>query len=581
MAIKLFGFTIGRDEVVEETPPAVQSFTLPDNDDAAATIAQSAAAYGQYYDLDGNIKNEIELISKYREMALYPEAELAVDDIVNEAIIMNDRGKPPVSIVLDRVDVKESIKTKIRDEFEEVIKLLDFNDYAYDIFRRWYVDGRLYYHIMIDTTKPKNGIYELRPIDPRQIKKIREVKDISNQTAKTITAPSSIEYFMFNPAGIKGGGQGLKIAKDSICYVHSGILNSNKTLILSHLHKAIKPLNQLRMLEDATVIYRISRAPERRIFYIDVGNLPKMKAEQYLKGIMNQYKNKIVYDAQTGEVRDDRKFMSMLEDYWLPRREGGRGTEITTLPGGTNLGEIEDIIYFQKKLYKALGIPISRMEPEGTFSLGRATEITRDEVKFSKFISRLRKRFSLLFDNLLKTQLRLRGVLTEEDWILIKDDIQYNFINDSHFSELKLTEMMREKLEIVQTMDEYIGKYYSNEWVRKNILGQTDEDIEVIAAQIKKEEKEGEEDGVGIDPEEMPMQQAPPPPAAAPPPPPGPSAAPKPDQPIAAEKIHGQSAKVLNLYNDSSVLEDADDVEEIFEEVVSEEGNGHEREQES
>ena len=564
MAIKLFGFTIGRDAEEDQLPTSVQSFTLPDNDDAAATIASSAGAYGQYVDLDGNVKNEAELITKYREMALYPEAELAIDDIVNEAIIMDGSGKPPVSIILDHAPLSSDIKKKIRDEFDNLISLLDFNDYAYDIFRRWYIDGRLYYHVMIDTKKPKQGIYELRPIDPRQIKKVREVKDPKQTNTAQITAPEAIEYFIFNPQGMQGTGQGVKIAPDSIAYVHSGILNSARSMVLSHLHKAIKPLNQLRMLEDATVIYRISRAPERRIFYIDVGNLPKLKAEQYLKGIMNQYKNKIVYDATTGEIRDDRKFMSMLEDYWLPRREGGRGTEITTLPGGTNLGEIEDIIYFQKKLYKSLGIPVSRLEPEGTFSLGRATEINRDEVKFTKFISRIRKRFSLLFDNLLETQLRLKGVLTKEDWMLIKDDVQYRFVNDSHFAELKLTEMLREKLEIVVSMEEYIGKYYSNEWVRKNVLGQSDEDIAVIQAQIDKENSEGEEgdggeEGEGgggfsgglddLDSEISPEESLP--------------------------------AKVVPLYSDeTSILESVDEVKDILEEVI-EEGNGNGREQES
>ena len=561
MAIKLFGFTIGREE---EEPNSVQSFTLPDNEDAAALVSSSAAsAYGQYVDLEGNVKNEAELITKYREMAMYPEAELAVDDIVNESIIMNDRGKPPISVVLDRLNVSDSIKSKIRDEFKEIITLLDFNDYAYDIFRRWYIDGRLYFHIMIDAANPKKGIYELRPIDPRQIKKIREIKDLSTQQPQILTAPTAIEYFIFNPNGIQGPGTGIKIAPDSICYVHSGLLNSARTLILSHLHKAIKPLNQLRMLEDATVIYRVSRAPERRVFYIDVGNLPKIKAEQYLKGIMNQYKNKIVYDAATGEIRDDRKFMSMLEDYWLPRREGGRGTEITTLPGGTNLGEIEDIVYFQKKLYKSLGIPVSRMEPEGTFTLGRATEITRDEVKFSKFISRLRKRFTLLFDSLLETQLRLKGILTEEDWILIKDDIQYNFVNDAHFAELKLTEMMREKLEIVQTMDEYIGKYYSHEWVRKNILGQTDEDIENMKDQIKKEEEEGEDEDLGGEDD---LGTAP---AAAPPPPAGKTPQENPPQ-VAPQPVAAQydPPKAVPLK----------EVQTILEEIVEEGSSGNERE---
>jgi len=436
-------------------------------------------------------------------MAMNPEVELAVDDIINEAVI-TEQGKSPVAISLGDIDIPDPIKQKISDEFSEILRLMSFDEYAYDIFKKWYVDGRLYYHIMIDTKNPKDGIQELRGIDPRQIKKAREIKGKKLQNDKLISLPRNVtEYYIYYPGGIakrvSGMGapdtqNGLKIAEDAISHVHSGILDPTKKMILGNLHKAIKPMNQLKMLEDATVIYRLSRAPERRIFYVDVGNLPKVKAEQYLSGIMSKFKNKTVYDTDTGEVRDDRKHMSMLEDFWLPRREGGRGTEITTLPGGTNLGEIEDVIYFKKKLYKALGVPVSRLEPEGSFSLGRATEITRDEVKFGKFVNRLRYRFTSLFDDLLGKQLQLKGILSKQDWDVIKTMVQYNFRQDSHFSELKHTEVMRERMEIAQTMDEYIGKYYSQKWLRKNVLSQTEEEMAVIDNEIADEVDSGEID---------------------------------------------------------------------------------------
>ena len=450
-----------------------------------------------------------------------PEVELAVDDIINESVI-TENGKSPVSISLGNIDIPDSIKDKVIEEFEEVLRLLAFNEYAYDIFKRWYVDGRIYYHVMIDIKNPKDGIQELRSIDPRQIKKIREVKGKRFENNSLIALPQNItEYYLYYPGGISPAGaatyggarttqEGLKIAYDSISHIHSGILDPTKKMILGNLHKAIKPMNQLKMLEDATVIYRISRAPERRIFYIDVGNLPKVKAEQYLRNIMAQYKNKLVYDSDTGEVRDDRRHMSMLEDFWLPRREGGRGTEITTLPGGTNLGEIEDIIYFKKKLYKALGVPVSRLEPEGSFSLGRATEITRDEVKFGKFVNRLRYRFSLLFDDLLGKQLQLKGILSKDDWDVVKTLVEYNFRQDSHFAELKQIEIMRERVETAQNMDDYVGKYYSINWLRKNVLMQTEEDIRQIDKEVEKEEAAGEEEGVdvfgGNDNDEEPQQ---------------------------------------------------------------------------
>ena len=506
MAIKLLGFKIGRD--TEDVPEErLQSFSLPENHDAAITVESMPMGVGggTYLDLEGTVKNEIDLITRYREMAMNPEVELAVDDIVNESVI-TENGKSPVSISLGNIDIPESIKDKIIEEFEEVIRLLSFNDYAYDIFKRWYVDGRIYYHVMIDAKNPKDGIQELRSIDPRQIKKVREVKGKRLENNSLVSLPKNItEYYLFYPGGLAPAGaatfggarttqDGLKIAYDSISHIHSGILDPTRKMILGNLHKAIKPMNQLKMLEDATVIYRISRAPERRIFYIDVGNLPKVKAEQYLRNIMAQYKNKLMYDSATGEVRDDRHHMAMTDDFWLPRREGGRGTEITTLPGGTNLGEIEDIIYFKKKLYKALGVPVSRLEPEGSFSLGRATEITRDEVKFGKYVNRLRVRFSTLFDDLLGKQLQLKGILSKSDWDVVKTLVEYNFRQDSHFAELKQIEIMRERVETAQNMDDYVGQYYSKNWLRKNVLMQTEEEVRKIDKEIEKEEADGEDE---------------------------------------------------------------------------------------
>ena len=502
---KFLGFTIGKDD--EEVPEErLQAFSLPENQDAAVELkgpTVTGGAYGTYLDLEGTVKNEIELITRYREMAMNPEVELAVDDIINESVI-TEQGKSPVAISLGNVDIPDSIKIKIANEFDEVLRLLAFHEYAYDIFKKWYVDGRLYYHIMIDSKNPKDGIQELRAIDPRKIKKAREVKGQKVNGDRVVSLPRNLtEYYLYYPGGLttRTGGMGgpntqqaIKITNDAICHIHSGILDAGNKMILGNLHKAIKPMNQLKMLEDATVIYRISRAPERRIFYVDVGNLPKVKAEQYLSGIMSKFKNKVVYDTETGEVRDDRKHMSMLEDFWLPRREGGRGTEITTLPGGTNLGEIEDIIYFKKKLYKALGVPVSRLEPEGSFSLGRATEISRDEVKFGKFVNRLRYRFTNLFDDILGKQLQLKGIVSKDDWDVIKTLIQYNFRQDSHFSELKHTEVMRERLEIAQSMDEYVGKYYSKTWLRKNVLSQTEEEIRLMDSEMANEIDSGEVD---------------------------------------------------------------------------------------
>ena len=500
MAIELFGFTIGRAQKEKEAQEKV-SFTLPQQDDGALDVGgASGGAYGTYLDMEGAAKNEMDLINRYRQMSLYPEAELAVDDIVNEAIVA-DREESPVSINLENINLSEDIKQKISENFHDIVKLLRFRDTGYDTFKRWYVDGRLYYHIIIDQENPKKGILELRPIDSMKIKKVRQVLPPKDPSQPTMM-PRTEEYFAFNEGGMDGlkGGEIVRIAPDSIAYCHSGLLSEDRKMVLSYLHKAIKPLNQLRMIEDAVVIYRISRAPERRIFYIDVGNLPKIKAEQYLRDIMTRYKNKMVYDADTGELRDDRKHMSMLEDYWLPRREGGRGTEISTLPGGENLGELEDVLYFQKKLYKALNVPSSRLDQESGFVLGRAQEISRDEVKFTRFIERLRNRFSHLFNSCLEKQLILKGILTLNDWRSIETSIHYEWQTDSQFAELKEAEMLTERLNLLQSMnyaDEIVGTFYSKEYIRKRILKQTAEEIKEINQQIENEAAaapEGEEE---------------------------------------------------------------------------------------
>ena len=493
MAIELFGFTIGRAQKEKEAQEKV-SFTLPEYADGALDVAGTpGGAYATYLDMEGAAKNEIDLIHRYRQMSLFPECELAVDDIVNEAVVC-DREESPVSINLENVNLSPDIKQKIVEEFHEVTKLLRIRDTGYDTFKKWYVDGRLYYHIIIDPQNPKKGILELRPIDALKIKKIRQVLPPKNPQDLQ-AAPRVEEYYAFNEGGMDGqkGGQIVRIAPDSIAFCHSGLLSEDRKVVLGYLHKAIKPLNQLRMIEDAVVIYRISRAPERRIFYIDVGNLPKIKAEQYLRDIMTRYKNKMVYDADTGELRDDRKHMSMLEDYWLPRREGGRGTEISTLPGGENLGELEDVIYFQKKLYKSLNVPVSRLESESGFVLGRAQEISRDEVKFTRFIERLRNRFGHLFNTCLEKQLILKGVLTLNDWRSIEQRIHYEWQTDSQFAELKESEMLQERLNLLQNMnfaDEIVGNFYSKEFIRKRVLKQTQEEIEEIDKQIEIEKAE-------------------------------------------------------------------------------------------
>jgi hypothetical protein len=487
--MEMFGFTIARKKQ-DDQQDNLPSIVSPTQDDGAVEVAPGGA-YGTYVDLEGKAKNEGELVTKYRQMVQQPECDSAVQDVVNEAIVVTE-DSGPVSIVLDNLDYPDSIKNKITKEFESVLKMLDFNNTAYDIFRKWYVDGRLYYHIVIDEKNPRQGIKDLRYIDPRKIRKIREpITEKDKRTGVTVYKGIN-EYYMYNQGGMTSANssQGVKIAKDSIAYCHSGLLDERNSMVYSYLHKALKPLNQLRMLEDAVVIYRLARAPERRVFYIDVGNLPKMKAEQYMRDMMVKHKNKLIYDASTGEVRDDRKFMTMLEDFWLPRREGGRGTEITTLPGGQSLGEMDDVDYFRRKLYKSLNVPVTRMESEGNFNLGRSSEITRDEVKFNKFIMRLRTRFSILFDEILEIQLALKGVITRAEWKEMKQDIHFDYQEDNHFTELKDTEIMQGRLQILGEIDGYVGKYFSEDWVRKNVLRMTEEDIKNEQKQIDKEASE-------------------------------------------------------------------------------------------
>jgi len=490
----LFGFTISRDKNEEESKTQ-PSFSPPSNDDGALTIT-SAAYYGTYVDLDGTAKNEVELISRYREMAMQPEIDSAIDDIVNEAICQDDDGKI-LKIVLDDLDVPEKIKKAIKAEFQNVMRMLNFNNMAQDIFRRYYVDGKMYYHMIVDRENPQEGIKELRYIDPRKLRKVREIKKKKDERTGVDIMNVVNEYYIFNDKVTTGssssfGPVGVRITTDSIISVVSGLMDSRRAVVLSYLHKAIKPLNQLRMIEDATVIYRISRAPERRIFYIDVGNLPKLKAEQYLRDIMVKYKNKLVYDANTGEVRDDRKFLSMMEDFWLPRREGGKGTEITTLPGGQNLGELEDVKYFEKKLYKALNVPVSRLNPENSgFSLGRTNEITRDELKFAKFVDRMRNKFSDLFDQALRAQCVLKGICTADEWAMFKEHIHYDFIKDNNFTELKDAELMKERLGLLSAVDPYTGRYYSQAWIQRNVLRMNDDDIVEMQQEIDREKALG------------------------------------------------------------------------------------------
>jgi hypothetical protein len=491
--VQLLGFQITRQTDDTEKPAeAKQAFTVPSPDDGTTTIS-AGGYFGQYLDMEVTAKNDIDLIKRYREVAQHPECDMAVEDIINEAIVSDERDQS-VTVSLDKLAISDSIKGKIRDEFDEVMRLLNFDEKGHDIFRRWYVDGRIYFHKVIDPKSPRKGLTEIRYIDPRKIKKVREVTKKRDSKGKGIEiVEKTAEWFVYNEKGISAANTnaGLKISTDSITYVTSGVIDQTKNMVMGHLHKAIKPVNQLRMIEDAVVIYRIVRAPERRVFYVDVGNLPKVKAESYLRDVMARYRNKLVYDASTGEIRDDRKHMSMLEDFWLPRREGAKGTEVTTLAGGQNLGEISDVQYFQKKLYKSLNVPISRMESENGFNMGRAAEITRDELKFTKFVARLRKRFASLFNDILKTQLVLKGIITIEDWTKIKEHIQYDYLKDGYFSELKNAEMLKERLSLANEISPYIGKYFSVNYIRKNVLRQSDEDIIEIDNEIANEIKQG------------------------------------------------------------------------------------------
>ena len=486
---ELFGFQITR---VKKTEDPKQSFTTTQADDGTQTVA-AGGYFGQYLDMEGTAKSEADLISRYREISLHPECDMAVEDIVNEAVVANEL-KESVRVDTENLPYGKDIRRRIESEFSDILKLMNFNTKGHDIFRRWYVDGRIYYQKIIDRTSPTLGITELKYIDPRKIKKIREVRKTRPEGAKNLEIVDEfVEYYLFNEKGVSGttSGGGVKIAPDTIAFCPSGLVDQQKNIVMSYLHKAIKPVNQLRMIEDAVVIYRIARAPERRIFKIDVGNLPKVKAEQYLRDVMARYRNKLVYDASTGEIRDDRNYMSMLEDFWLPSREGGRGTDISTLPGGQNLGEIADIEYFQKKLYRSLNVPVSRLESTQGFNLGRASEITRDELKFTKFVQRLRKKFTELFNDLLKTQLILKKVISEEDWHTISHNLQYDFLQDGHFAELKQSEMMRERIQLVNEMRDMVGKYFSVEYMRKNVLKQSESEIAEMNKQIKQEIEDG------------------------------------------------------------------------------------------
>ena len=501
---KLFGFSI---EDNEPLSPGVVSPVPPNNEDGVDHYLTSGF-FGSYVDIEGIYRTEFDLIKRYREMSLHPEVDSAIEDIVNEAIV-SDTDDTPVKIELSNLNASDGIKKKIREEFKYILDLLDFNKKAHEIYRNWYIDGRIYYHKIIDLKNPHEEIQELRYIDAMKIKYVRQVKknkeddrlrvSYNNDNPMEYDFPEIEEYFIYTPKAMyptgnptaSNGSKGIKIARDAISYCTSGLVDRNKGSTLSYLQKAIKSLNQLRMIEDSLVIYRLSRAPERRIFYIDVGNLPKVKAEQYLRDVMMRYRNKVVYDAATGEVRDDRKYMSMLEDFWLPRREGGRGTEISTLPGGQNLGEITDIKYFQDKLYRSLNVPTSRIGGDGGFNLGRSSEILRDEVKFSKFVGRLRKRFSNMFSDMLKTQLILKNIITPEDWDMMSEHIQYDFLYDNHFAELKETELLTERLNMVTQAEPYVGKYFSQDYLRRKVLRQTDEEIIEQDALIEKEIKDG------------------------------------------------------------------------------------------
>ena len=489
-SVKLFGFEIKRAD--KEDPKKLPSIVPSTDEDGAGYVTASGAHYGQYINIDGDdSKDNHHLILKYRGTAMHPEVDMAIEDIVNESIVGSE-NKMSADIKLDNVDVSDAVKKQIKEEFDNVYAMLNFKELGHDIFRRWYVDGRIYHHLVVNEDQLKAGIQEVRPIDAAKIRKVKQVKKKKDPVTGANLIEKVDEYYIYQE---KPGQQnsGVKLSPDSVQYCTSGLLDENRKKVVSYLHKALKPVSQLRMMEDALVIYRLARAPERRMFYIDVGNLPRGKAEQHMKDIMARYRNKLVYDAQTGEIRDDRKHQSMIEDFWLPRREGGRGTEISTLPGGQNLGEIEDIVYFQKRLYRALNVPVSRMEQENNFNLGRSTEVSRDELKFQKFIDRLRTKFSYLFYDILKKQLILKGIITEEDWNSWKNDIIVDYARDNHFTELKDAELLREKIQTLDQIGNYVGEFFSKEWIQKNVLHMSDEDIEEMQKQIADEAGGGEQ----------------------------------------------------------------------------------------
>ena len=492
--LKLFGFEIRRARSVDKA--LLPSIVPPTDDDGAGYVTAAGAHYGTYVDVNGDttVKDDQQLIKQYRAVAVHPEVDAAVEDIVSEAITSND-NEQPVRLVLDKVKTTDGIKKSIIEEFDNVVSMLNFNELGHDMFKRWYVDGRMYHHLVVDEKNLKAGIQEIRPIDSAKIRKVKQVQSKKDQATGALIIQKVDEFFIYQE---KPGSMatGVKLSADSVSYVTSGLLDEDRKRVVSHLQKALKPINQLRMMEDSLVIYRLARAPERRIFYIDVGNLPKGKAEEYMKGIMARYRNKLVYDAVTGAIRDDRKHMSMLEDFWLPRREGGRGTQIDTLPGGENLGQIDDIIYFQKRVYKSLNVPLSRLEQESQFSLGRSTEISRDELKFQKFIDRLRSRFNHLFYNILRKQLVLKGIITEDDWNDWKNDIVVDYTRDNQFTELKNAELMRDRLTTLDEISQYVGQYYSREWVMKNILHMDDDDIKQMKKQMDDEGRTGEYDSI-------------------------------------------------------------------------------------
>jgi hypothetical protein len=511
--MKIFGFEITKTKEEEREEENVKSFVPPQTDDGAIELV-SGGAYGSFLDLEGMIKTESQLVTKYREMTLQPEADMAIDHVVNEAIVIDD--ELPVDLNLDNLEQPDEVKEVIREEFYEIMRLLDFKNQAYEIFRQWYIDGRIYFHLLVNEKKPRKGIIELRKIDPRKIKKVRKrIQELDPRT-RMVYEKGFEEFYIFNPKGVDSKTSGpavpgnkveqVRIAKDSIAYVSSGLMDSRNAMVLSYLHKAMKPLNQLRMLEDAAVIYRLVRAPERRIFYIDVGNLPKAKAEQYLNEMMTRYKNKLVYNSDTGEVRDDRRFMTMMEDFWLPRREGTKGTEIDVLQGGQNLGEMDDVEYFKKNFYKSLNIPLSRIEQDSSFNLGRASEITRDELNFNKFIVRLRNKFSNLFDQLLETQLVLKGVINKKQWKNLRENIRYDFNTDNHFTEMKEVEIFRERITLANDIDPFVGRFVSNEYVHKKVFRMSEEEIEKEKKQIKKE-KNSEDEPTSLTQQGIDMQQ--------------------------------------------------------------------------